>query len=92
MTEAVNLFQGICSNAYFKRSSIILFLNKKDLFAEKLAVRTVVVCFSPSTLCPPCFFFVASPRQSCLLLLRQSTRYLCFVSELCRSLPSSLLH
>lgn len=38
MTEAVNLFQGICSNAYFELSSIILFLNKKDLFAEKLAV------------------------------------------------------
>lgn len=38
MTEAVTLFQGICSNTYFERSSIILFLNKKDLFAEKLAV------------------------------------------------------
>lgn len=41
MTEAVTLFQGICSNTYFERSSIILFLNKKDLFAEKLAVSHV---------------------------------------------------
>lgn len=41
MTEAVTLFQGICSNTYFEKSSIILFLNKKDLFAEKLAVSLV---------------------------------------------------
>ncbi|CAM9307118.1 unnamed protein product, partial [Ectocarpus fasciculatus] len=41
MTEAVNLFQGICSNSYFERSSIILFLNKKDLFAEKLATNPI---------------------------------------------------
>lgn len=39
MSEAVLLFQGICSNPFFERSSIILFLNKKDLFAEKLPVR-----------------------------------------------------
>lgn len=41
MTEAVTLFQGICSNTYFEKSSIILFLNKKDLFAEKLATNPI---------------------------------------------------
>ncbi|CAM9683036.1 unnamed protein product [Scytosiphon promiscuus] len=41
MTEAINLFQGICGNAYFKGSGIILLLNKKDLFAEKLATNPI---------------------------------------------------
>lgn len=41
MSEAVVLFQGICSNPFFERSSIILFLNKKDLFAEKLPVHPI---------------------------------------------------
>ncbi|CAM9287221.1 unnamed protein product [Pylaiella littoralis] len=41
MTEAVTLFQGICSNNSFDKSGIILFLNKKDLFAEKLATNPI---------------------------------------------------
>lgn len=38
MFEAVQLFQETCENPAFVNSSIILFLNKKDLFAEKLSV------------------------------------------------------
>lgn len=49
MTEAVNLFQGICSEKHFERSSIILFLNKKDLFAEKLTVSVLVVLLGRSS-------------------------------------------
>ncbi|CAM9696386.1 unnamed protein product [Ascophyllum nodosum] len=41
MSEAVLLFQGICNNPVFERSSIILFLNKKDLFAEKLPANPI---------------------------------------------------
>ena len=34
--ESLNLLQAICVNKFFDRSSIILFLNKLDLFTEKI--------------------------------------------------------
>jgi len=34
--EALNLFENICSSKWFTETSIMLFLNKSDLFAEKL--------------------------------------------------------
>jgi guanine nucleotide-binding protein G(i) subunit alpha len=36
MREAVNLFAEICNSKYFEHSSMILFLNKKDLFEKKI--------------------------------------------------------
>ena len=36
MEESLNLFQAICTNKFFDKSSIILFLNKLDLFTEKI--------------------------------------------------------
>jgi len=36
MTEAVDLFGEICSNKVFQSSAMILFLNKKDLYEEKI--------------------------------------------------------
>lgn len=36
MVEAVQLFADICNNRYFTDSNMILFLNKKDLFEEKI--------------------------------------------------------
>jgi hypothetical protein len=36
MVEAVELFGEICNNEYFTSSSMILFLNKKDLYEEKI--------------------------------------------------------
>ena len=36
MTEAVDLFGDICNNRVFQESSMILFLNKKDLYEEKV--------------------------------------------------------
>lgn len=36
MTEAVDLFGEICNNKVFQESSMILFLNKKDLYEEKI--------------------------------------------------------
>lgn len=41
MQEALILFESIMSLTWFKRSSIILFLNKIDLFKEKLAEKPV---------------------------------------------------
>ncbi|KAH9814822.1 guanine nucleotide-binding protein subunit alpha [Melampsora americana] len=36
MQEALNLFDSICNSRWFTKTSIILFLNKIDLFKEKL--------------------------------------------------------
>lgn len=36
VVEALNLFDEVCNSRWFKDTSIILFLNKRDLFAEKL--------------------------------------------------------
>jgi len=36
MIEAINLFDEIINNRFFANSATILFLNKKDLFAEKI--------------------------------------------------------
>jgi len=36
MDESINLFDEICNSKWFKNTSMILFLNKKDLFREKL--------------------------------------------------------
>ena len=36
MRESLALFQTICQYPWFKNSSIILFLNKKDLLEEKV--------------------------------------------------------
>jgi len=38
MVEAVELFDEICNNRFFTKSSMILFLNKKDLFEEKINI------------------------------------------------------
>jgi len=37
MVEAINLFADQCNNQYFKSVDIILFLNKRDLFEDKIA-------------------------------------------------------
>jgi guanine nucleotide-binding protein subunit alpha len=36
MQEALTLFDSICNSRWFTNTNIILFLNKMDLFAEKL--------------------------------------------------------
>lgn len=46
MTEAIDLFAEICNNRYFTNSSMILFLNKRDLFQEK--IQNVHISDSPA--------------------------------------------
>ena len=41
MQEALILFKSIISLAWFRKSSIILFLNKMDLFREKLTEKPI---------------------------------------------------
>jgi len=45
MDEAINLFEEICNSQFFKRTAMILMLNKRDLFAEKIqSVPLTVWC------------------------------------------------
>lgn len=37
MEEALNLFDEICNSKWFKQTSMILFLNKRDLFEKKIS-------------------------------------------------------
>ena len=41
----MKLFDSICNNKWFTETSIILFLNKKDLFEEKIVKSSLKVCF-----------------------------------------------
>lgn len=45
MVESLKLFQSICNNPFFAKTSMILFLNKKDLFAEKIKNSALSICF-----------------------------------------------
>ncbi|VDQ17466.1 unnamed protein product [Trichobilharzia regenti] len=49
MHESLQLFDSICNSQWFVETSIILFLNKKDLFAEKIARSPLTVCFPEYT-------------------------------------------
>jgi len=45
--EAIELFKEICNSKWFRKSEMILFLNKDDLFQEKLrAGISLSECFS----------------------------------------------
>jgi len=46
MYEALELFDEMCNSEWFARTDIILFLNKSDLFREKLKKVDLSVCFS----------------------------------------------
>lgn len=45
MIESMKLFDSICNNKWFVDTSIILFLNKKDLFEEKITRSPLTICF-----------------------------------------------
>lgn len=45
MIESMKLFDSICNSKWFMDTSIILFLNKKDLFEEKIIKSPLTVCF-----------------------------------------------
>ncbi|KAJ5073759.1 guanine nucleotide-binding protein g(o) subunit alpha [Anaeramoeba ignava] len=46
MHEALSLFHEICSSVWFSGSSMILFLNKKDLFKKQIKKTDLRSCFS----------------------------------------------
>ncbi|KAK6318853.1 hypothetical protein J4Q44_G00100640, partial [Coregonus suidteri] len=49
MHESMKLFDSICNNKWFTETSIILFLNKKDLFEEKITCSPLAICYPEYT-------------------------------------------
>ncbi|TWW56566.1 Guanine nucleotide-binding protein G(i) subunit alpha-1 [Takifugu flavidus] len=49
MHESMKLFDSICNNKWFIQTSIILFLNKKDLFEEKISKSPLTICYPEYT-------------------------------------------
>lgn len=49
MVESMRLFESICNSRWFLNTSMILFLNKKDLFAEKIQFTSIQTCFKEYT-------------------------------------------
>ncbi|KAI4826738.1 guanine nucleotide-binding protein G(t) subunit alpha-1 [Gymnodraco acuticeps] len=45
MHESLHLFNSICNHRYFIATSIVLFLNKKDVFVEKIKKAHLSMCF-----------------------------------------------
>ena len=45
MHESLHLFNSICNHRYFAATSIVLFLNKKDVFIEKIKKAHLSMCF-----------------------------------------------
>lgn len=46
MQESLKLFDSICNNKWFTDTSIILFLNKRDLFDAKIKKSPITICFA----------------------------------------------
>merc|ERR1712003_300344 len=44
MVDSIELFEQICNNEWFKDTAMILFLNKKDLFAKKIQSIPITDC------------------------------------------------
>jgi hypothetical protein len=49
MHESLQLFGEVCNNKWFVNTAVILFLNKKDLFAEKIKKVDLNICFPQYT-------------------------------------------
>ncbi|KAF5400399.1 GTP binding protein alpha subunit Gi [Paragonimus heterotremus] len=45
MAESMKLFDSICNNSWFRDTSMLLFLNKRDLFKEKIGHSPLSICF-----------------------------------------------
>ncbi|KAJ6226643.1 guanine nucleotide-binding protein g(o) subunit alpha [Anaeramoeba flamelloides] len=49
MTESLMLFDEICNSRWFRQTSIILFLNKIDIFEKKVQKKDITCCFPEYT-------------------------------------------
>mmetsp|Transcript_41502 Transcript_41502/g.104673 ORF Transcript_41502/g.104673 Transcript_41502/m.104673 type:complete len:371 (-) Transcript_41502:421-1533(-) len=46
MHEALELFDEVANSRWFQRSSIVLFLNKSDIFRKRIRVQSLKCCFA----------------------------------------------
>ena len=49
MKDSIKLFSTICNNRWFTKSSLLLFLNKKDVFDQKIKYSPLSTCFQDYT-------------------------------------------
>ena len=49
MKESLNIFSTICNIKWFLKASMLLFLNKKDVFDEKIVYARITQCFPEYT-------------------------------------------
>ena len=49
MKESIKLFASVCNVKWFSRASMLLFLNKKDVFDEKIQHSPLTICFEDYT-------------------------------------------
>mmetsp|Transcript_58813 Transcript_58813/g.81594 ORF Transcript_58813/g.81594 Transcript_58813/m.81594 type:complete len:357 (+) Transcript_58813:122-1192(+) len=49
MSESLKLFNDVVNNRWFSTTNVILFLNKKDLFAKKIKKIPLTICFPEYT-------------------------------------------
>ncbi len=45
MIESLKLFESICNSKWFKETSVILFLNKVDIFQQKIETSPISTYF-----------------------------------------------
>jgi len=45
MSESLKLFDDVVNNRWFASTAVVLFLNKKDIFAKKIMKTSLKVCF-----------------------------------------------
>merc|ERR1712048_33845 len=64
MEEALKLWKDICKKQIFKEKAMILFLNKKDLFQEKIKYRPLTVKFPEFKLKPEAECGLSALEQS----------------------------
>ena len=59
MEESLKLFESVINNKWFIDTSVILFLNKKDIYEENISVSPLKLCFQDYTgECGQSFYFV----------------------------------
>lgn len=75
MHESLHLFNSICNHRYFAATSIVLFLNKKDVFVEKIKKAHLSMCF------PDYDGEIFSTRISAKVFLHWQTNELCSLSR-----------
>jgi GTPase SAR1 family protein len=76
MVDSLQLFKEICNLQWFVTTPIILFLNKKDLFENKIHIIPLSVCFNEYDKQPPKENSQSS-QSNYPLLQEQKTQYMC---------------